>query len=39
MVLENAMNNGLGIRGMANELANLLDERLFEGVTGDCVFI
>ena len=39
MVLENAVNNGLGIRGMANELANLLDERLFEGVTGDCVFI
>lgn len=39
MVLENAVNNGLGIRGMANELANLLDEKLFEGVIGDCVFI
>lgn len=39
MVLENAVNNGLGIRGMANELANLLDEKLFEGVVGDCVFI
>lgn len=38
-ILEDAVTNGLGIRGIANELSSLLDDRLFEDPSGKCVLI
>ncbi len=38
-IIENAVTNGLGIRGISNEISNLVDERLFEDPERECILI